>query len=79
MTFIINIPRPLTILAINKLAEIDYNVANPVTETVAQIVKWGYNHEQIWICNYAVEGLQLLDNIGTLFIMIVVWIVAHTK
>ena len=35
MTFIINIPRPLTILAINKLAEIDYNVANPVTETVA--------------------------------------------
>ena len=79
MTFIINIPRQFTLLAINKLAEIDYNVANPVTEAVSEIVKWGYNHEQTWICNYAVESLQFLDNIGTLFIMIVVWMVEHTK
>ena len=79
MTFIINIPRPITIFAANKLADVDYNIANPVTDVVAEIVKWGYNHEQTWICNYAVEALQLLDNIGTLFIMIVVWIVAHTK
>mgnify|MGYP001300405879 CR=1 FL=1 len=79
MTFIINIPRPITIFAANKLADVDYNIANPVTDVVAEIVKWGYNNEQTWICNYAVESLQFLDNIGTLFIMIVVWMVEHTK
>lgn len=79
MTFIINIPRPITIFAANKLADVDYNIANPVTDVVAEIVKWGYNNEQIWICNFAVEGLQFFDNMGSLLIAIVVWMVEHTK
>ncbi len=79
MTFIINIPRPITIFAMNKLAEVDYNVATRVSESVAEVVKWGYTHDQAWICNYAVEGLQSLDYLGSLLIGIVVWIVMHTK
>lgn len=79
MTFLVNIPRPITILAMNKLAEVDYNVATRVSEVVAETVKWGYVNEQPWICNYAVEGLQILDDLGSMLISIVVWIVMHTK
>ena len=79
MTFLVNIPRPITILAMNKLAEVDYNVATRVSEVVAETVKWGYVNEEPWICNYAVEGLQILDNLGSMLISIVVWIVMHTK
>ena len=41
MTFLVNIPRPITI-SMNKLAEVDYNVATRVSEVVAETVKWGY-------------------------------------
>ncbi len=77
MTFI-NIPRPLTIIAMNKLAEVDYNVATRVSETVAETVKWAYIHDQPWIAQYAIDGLQTLDSFGSLLITIVVWIVHHT-
>ena len=78
MTFIINIPRPVTIAAMNNLAQVDYNVATRVSEYVAEIVKWSYIHDQLWIAQYAIEGLQTLDNFGSLLISIVVWIVHHT-
>ena len=42
MTFLVNIPRPFTIEAMNKLAEVDYNVATRVSESVAETVKWAY-------------------------------------
>lgn len=79
MTFLVNVPRPLTIFAMNKLAEVDYNVATRVSDVVAETVKWGYIHDQVWISYYAIQGLQMLDNFGSLLISIVVWIVANTK
>ncbi len=78
MTFIINIPRPVTIAAMNNLAQVDYNVATRVSDYVAEIVKWSYIHDQPWIAQYAIEGLQTLDTFGSLLISIVVWIVHHT-
>tara|TARA_B100000035_G_scaffold12776_1_gene10592 strand:- start:285 stop:524 length:240 start_codon:yes stop_codon:yes gene_type:complete len=78
MTFIINVPRPLTIFAMNKLAEVDYNVATRVSDAVAETVKWAYIHDQPWIAYYAIDGLQMLDNFGSMLIAIVVWIVQHT-
>ena len=78
MKLLINIPRPITIMAMNQLAEVDYNVATKVSDIVAETVKWGYMHNQPWIANYAIEGLQILDNFGSLLISIVVWIVHHT-
>ena len=77
MTFL-NIPRPLTIIAMNKLAEVDYNVATRVSESVAETVKWAYVHDQPWVAQYAIDGLQTLDSFGSLLITIVVWIVHHT-
>ena len=78
MTFLINIPRSYTIIAMNKLAEVDYNVASKVSDSVAETVKWGYNHDLPIISNFAIEGLQILDNFGSILISIVVWIVHHT-
>ena len=78
MTFLINIPRPLTIIAMNKLAEVDYNVATRVSEGVAETVKWAYIHDYPWIAQGSIEILQILDNFGSMLISIVVWIVHHT-
>tara|TARA_B100001093_G_scaffold509583_1_gene573884 strand:- start:285 stop:521 length:237 start_codon:yes stop_codon:yes gene_type:complete len=72
------IPRPLTIFAMNKLSEVDYNVATRVSETVAETVKWSYIHDQPWIAQYAIDGLQMLDTFGSFLITIVVWIVHNT-
>jgi|TARA_B100000886_G_C20138770_1_gene373076 hypothetical protein len=79
MTFLFNIPRPLTIIAMNKLAQVDYNVATKVSEDVAETVKWAYNHDQAWLANYAIDILQYFDNLGSILISIVVWIVHNTK
>ena len=79
MTFIFHIPRPLTIMAMNKLAQIDYNVATKVSEDVAETVKWAYNHDQVWLANYAIDILQYFDNLGSILISIVAWIVHNTK
>lgn len=78
MTFIITIPRSLTIIAMNKLAEVDYNIATKVSEDVAETVKWAYMHNQPLIAQGAIEILQMLDNFGSLLISIVIWIVHHT-
>ena len=64
MTFLINIPRPLTIIAMNKLAQVDYNVATRVSEGVAETVKWAYIHDQPWLAQSSIELLQMLDNFG---------------
>ena len=64
--------------AMNNLAQVDYNVATRVSDYVAEIVKWSYIHDQPWIAQYAIEGLQTLDTFGSLLISIVVWIVHHT-
>lgn len=77
--YLINIPRPITIMAMQKLSEVDYNVATKVSETVAHTVTWAYNHDLPIIAQFAIDGLQKLDNFGSLLISLVVWIVAHTQ
>jgi hypothetical protein len=79
MVFLFNIPRPLTIIAMNKLAQVDYNVATKVSEDVAETVKWAYNHDHVWLANYAIDILQYFDSLGSILISIVAWIVHNTK
>jgi len=79
MTFLINIPRPITTMAMNELARVDYNVATKVSDIVAETVKWSYNHNQPWLAQIAIDSLQFFDNFGSLLISIVVWIVHNTK
>ena len=77
--FLISIPRPITIMAMNQLAQIDYDVATKVSHDVAKIVTWSYNHDYPAIAKLAIEGLQFFDNFGSLLICLVVWIVNHTQ
>ena len=79
MTFIVSIPRPLTILAMKQLANVDYNVATRVSESVAETVQWAYIHDIPFVAKYAIDGLQILDNFGSFLISLVVWIVSNTQ
>ena len=45
MTFIINIPRPIAVIAAHQLANVDYNVATRVSEDVSNVIEWSYNHD----------------------------------
>lgn len=78
MRLLTNIPRPVAIFAVNKLAEVDYNIATKVSETVSELVNYSYSHDQIWISHFAINFLQTLDNLGSLLISFVVWIVCNT-
>ena len=72
-------PRSFAIFSVQKLAEVDYTVANRVSDDVANIVTWSYDHNFPWLANYAIESLQNLDNFGSILISIVVWIIHHTN
>ena len=74
-----NIPKPLTILAMNKLAEVDYNVATKVSHDVAITVKWAIENNQLWLANDAISVLQFFDNCGGILIAVVVWLVQNTR
>ena len=74
-----NIPRSIAIYSVQKLAEVDYTVANRVSDDVANIVSWSYNHDFPWLAKLAIETLQNFDNFGSILISIVVWILHHTK
>ena len=75
----IHFPRSFAVFSVKKLAEVDYTVANRVSDDVANIVTWSYDHNFPWLANYAIESLQNLDNFGSILISIVVWIIHHTN
>ena len=74
-----NIPRSTAVYSVQKLAEVDYTVANRVSHDVANIVSWSYNHDFPQFANIAINTLQNFDNFGSILISIVVWIIHHTK
>lgn len=75
---LIPIARPVAKLAVSQLAYVDYSVANRVTETVADIVHFAYDHDAPWIATSAVELLKMFDDLGSMLISLVIWIVQHT-
>lgn len=74
-----NIPRSFAVYSVQKLAEVDYTVANRVSDDVANIVNWSYNHDFSWLASIAIDTLQNFDNFGSILISIVAWIIHHTK
>jgi|TARA_E500000178_G_scaffold355112_1_gene426534 hypothetical protein len=73
------VSRPLAIYAVKKLATVDYTVANRVTEDVAEVVQWAYNHDLPWIPPIAMDLLHTFDDLGSMLIMLVMWLVHHTN
>lgn len=75
---ILTLPRALATHAVAQLAAVDYTVANRVSEHVASVVAWAYAHDAPWLARDAVALLQAFDDVGSVLISVVVWIVAHT-
>jgi hypothetical protein len=75
--WVVSVPRPVAQFAVSQLAAVDYNVANRVTEGVADVVAWSYAHDLPWVARVAVQSLQLFDDAGSLLITAVLWLVAH--
>ena len=74
----IAIARPFAQFAVAQLAYVDYSIANKVTDGVSEVVKYAYAHDVPWLATSAVELLKTFDDLGSLFISIVIWIVHHT-
>ena len=41
-------------------------------------MQWAYAHDATWLAQTAVQTLQSLDDLGSVLIACVVWLVAHT-
>ncbi len=74
----IQFSRPVAMFAVQKLALIDYDVATKVSDLVADVSVWGYQHNMPYIAEYAIDGLQKLDQFGSLLIAVVAYIINHT-
>lgn len=74
----IHFSRPIAIFAVKNLALVDYDVATRVSDAVAEVSIWGYQHDLPIIANYAIDGLQKLDEFGSLLIALVAYIINHT-
>jgi hypothetical protein len=58
---------------------VDHSIANRVTENVATVVDWSYAHDFPFLAIQSVKLLQTFDDMGSLLISIVIWLVANTK
>ena len=68
--------RPVASAAVHALAEVDYTVANRVTDAVAHVVPWSYAHHVPFVGLMAVQLLQRIDGAGGVLISFAVWLVA---
>lgn len=75
---LLTFPRQVASFAVQQLANVDYTVANRVTEDIASVVSWAYEVDQPWIARLSVDLLHRFDDIGSILIVIVAWIVHHT-
>ena len=75
---IVQFSRPFAFFAVQILALIDYDVATRVSDAVAEVSIWGYQHDMPYIAQYAIDGLQKLDEFGSLLIALVAFIINHT-
>lgn len=71
------VPPAIAIRAVEDLSKVDYQVANKVTDVAAHVVRWSYAHDVPWCASTMMHTLQTFDNIGSLLIALVIWIVDH--
>ena len=72
------ISQKIALAGVNVLAKVDYSVATKISDNVADISNWAYSHNQIWLIKFSVDALKCLDELGSLLINIVVWIVHYS-
>ena len=72
------IPKQVGVIAAQQLSNVDYSVATRVSEDMATLIKWSYDNDMWWISPIAIQTLKYFDDIGSLLINMVVWIIMHT-
>ena len=73
------IPKTVVAFAVDKLATVDYTIANRVTHSASEFVHFVYDHElPTFLVPLTVQALQSFDDIGSLLISLVLWIAAHS-
>lgn len=77
--WLVTVPRAVTTVAAQQLANVDYTVANRVTEDVARVVSWAYAHDLPWLARDAIHLLQDFDFLGSVLIALAVWLADHTR
>jgi hypothetical protein len=77
-TSTVSVLRHLSSFAVDRLAEVDYNVANVVAEDVARVVRFAYAHDVPRLATAAMHVLKDLDEVGGVLISLVAWLVMHT-
>jgi len=55
--WLVTVPHAVTTVAAQQLANVDYTVANHVTEDVAHVVSWAYAHNLPWLARDAIRLL----------------------
>lgn len=74
------VPHRVVSFAVDRLAQVDYTVANRVTEDVARVVHFVYDHHlPDSIVPVVVHSLQFFDNFGSVLIALVVWLSEHSE
>ena len=75
----VHVPPAVALAAVRGLARVDYAVANRVTDAVADATAWAYAHDAPAVADAAVRALQAFDDLGSVLIALVVWLVAHAR
>ena len=70
-------PPAFAIEATRLLARADFTIANKVSEDVATLVEWSFDHHQPWLAVWGIGALQRLDELGSVLITLVAWIVGQ--
>ena len=69
--------KKIALAGVNALATVDYSVATRISDQVAVVSNWAYDHDQFWLINASIDALQAFDNFGSMLIGLVAWLV-HT-
>ena len=70
--------RAVSAFAVDRLADVDYTVANRVAEDVARVVHFAYAHDAPRLAMASVDLLRRFDEFGGVLIALVAWLVSHT-
>lgn len=73
------VPPPVVSFAVDRLADVDYTVANRVTEGVAAVVHGVYAyHLPPQLAVACVSLLRGMDDVGGALIALVLWLAQHS-
>ena len=77
---VVTVPPSVIAFAADRLAEVDYSVANRVTEGVAFAVHFVYDHHlPHLLVPLLLHTLQTFDDLGSLLIALVIWLGEHSS